>query len=172
MTDERYDTTTRRHLLKLSAGGLAALAGCSGTTLDDDPNPYDYTFVKGKELAANLPQYEDEDVKTRTYVAFEDTVEANNLDAVRLYTASPPDTMHDFRMGENIDGNAANVVKDALGEEFHDPDHTDVLLDVYGTVKNLEDKGADVYDAFTFMAEDARRADESTTGNTTTAGDQ
>lgn len=160
-----YDDTTRRRFLgALASGAAVALAGCNGgKEMRDEPNPYDYTFVEGDDLARELPAYEGKDIKTQTTVRFEDFLQSIDYDDLRLYTATPADTENTFPVAEELYG----PIYDLFGEQLDDSSHEDVELELYGFVEYVSNDGYDVsssYNRYTFIVEDATRVEDTGDG--------
>lgn len=172
------DNISRRHVLKLSAGGLAALAGCSTSEkIDDDPNTYDYQFVEGDDLARDLSQYNDDDKDIATQTPVEWTgmyVREDSENRLRRYVAHPADTEQEFEVLEEPNG----PVYQALGEELDTDAHHDTPLQLYGFVDEVTAKlyGADLgederdYDVLAFVVEDAEHVDNN--GSTEVSGNE
>lgn len=142
----------------MGASSAAILAGCfgGGKDISKDPNPYDYTFVEGDDLARNLPSYEEDDIKTETTVSFDGFLKSMDHDRLRVYTATPDDTMHTFPVAEFLNG----PIQEIFGETLDEPAHEDTELELYGFVDYVSNDGYDVsssYNNYVFLAEDATR---------------
>lgn len=168
MGDDLY---RREVLRKAGAAGSAALgiglAGCSDaeSQIRDNPNQYDYQFVEGDDLARNLAKYdasndEEKYITTQTTVQFDRFLPVEPDKNMRVYTATPDDTIQEFKVAEETNG----PIQKLFGEQLDTEEHHDVPLQLYGFVDVLRDEGENGdnsdYVKHTFMVEGAERVDQ------------